>query len=155
MSFQHVRAIVVTVILLTLVGTSAYGRHIRVSENERLISRQREYFQSIRDRRFEILEEMIASEYRGVYRLGMIDKSKELADLRQFPLKDFSISDENIIFVSKKAAILSFRLHVIVTTPGSDVTEDDNITCVWKKTGKKWLLLSQTAVKSETVGMTG
>ena len=115
-----------------------------------VLTEQHRYFDLILAKRYDDLDAILAPEYLGTYRGGVIGKTKESSDLRNFPLAAYKISDERSLVVDKKTVIMSFHLHVKVTVDSKDLFEDDNICCVWHKTGNKWLLVSQAAVKTDT-----
>jgi len=112
-----------------------------------LIKLQSDYFESIKDRKYEIASAFLADDYTGVYSDGIIDREREVKDLHQFPLTEYTMSNEKVSFPNDLTGIVTFRLHVKITVNGKDFFEDDNIACVWTMHSKKWLISSQAAVK--------
>ena len=110
---------------------------------------QQRYFDLILQKKYSELDAILAPEYLGTYRGGIIDRAKESSDLRQFPLAEYKITDSRVVLLDKKTAINVFHVHVRVHVDGKDFFEDDNINCLWRKDGKMWRLVSQTAVKTE------
>src|SRR5262249_5408840 len=63
-----------------------------------LIKLQREYFEAIKDRRYDIASAFLADSYTGVYSDGIIDRAHEITDLQHFPLTEYQITNEKAVF---------------------------------------------------------
>lgn len=136
----------ITVLLLL----SAFGFYQASAQNKNedaVVARQKEFFEDVKSKKYEVLDNLLTADYIGTYSQGIIDKAHESKDLRQFNLTEYSMSEIKTAFPNNKTGLISFRLHVEVLVEGKKFTEDDFVHCVWTKHGKKWLLSAQTAVK--------
>ena len=133
-------------LLFWVSGNQAFAQTFSKQQNE-LIDKQKSYFDAVIKKNYEYLDGLLAEDYIGGYSLGIIDKAKESKDLREFPLKEYQMSETKVVLPNPKTGIIVFKLHVTVTVEGKDYSEDDILNCVWTKYGKKWLLSSQSAVK--------
>lgn len=124
------------------------GLPVNTDENE-LIKRQQQYFENIKNKKYDAAAADLADNYIGVYADGIIDRTRELKDLKAFAeiLADYQISQEKVTFPNEKTAIVTFHLHVKVMVNGKDFFEDDNVACVWTLNKKQWRMSSQAAVK--------
>ena len=141
--------LLVPVLLVLMTMFSVAQATFAATARDEVLKQQRNYFDLILAKKFDDLDKILAPEYVGVYRLGIINRAKESADLREFPLAEYKITDEHFISLDSKTAVLDVHLHVRVTVGGKDFFEDDNLSCVWRKAGKRWLLVSQAAVKTD------
>jgi hypothetical protein len=117
-----------------------------------LLERQRGYFDAIVRRDYKAVEATLAENYSATYALGIIDKKKEMEDVKNFPLAAFDISQPKVIFLSGQIATVSFKLHVKVVVEGKDFFEDDYLSCIWQKRKKDWIMVGQSAVKVKAEG---
>lgn len=137
-------------IFALIASIQAFGLAVTVKTDERvLIVRQQQYFENIKNKNYEAAAADLADNYVGVYADGIIDKTRELKDLKTFSqiLVDYLISQEMVIFPNHKTGIVTFHLRVKITINGNDFFEDDNVACVWVFQNKKWRMISQAAVK--------
>jgi ketosteroid isomerase-like protein len=142
------RKILLSIAVLMFISAFGFYEVSAQTKNEAaLIARQKAYFDAVIKKDYAFLDALLAEDYIGGYALGSIDKARESKDLREFPLKDFQISDIKTAFPNAKTEIIVFKLHVTVVYDGKDFSEDDFLNCVWTKHGKKWLLSAQSAVK--------
>src|SRR5260221_6087375 len=136
----------IATLLAAPVSLSANGLSSKASDAD-LLKLQHSYFDSIMARNYEAAIALLAENYMGVYADGIIDREREIKDLREFPLTAYEISQEKVLFPNAKVAVVNFHLHVKVTVDGKDFFEDDNLSCVWNLQKKKWRMVSQAAVK--------
>lgn len=136
-----------TIILILLIFT-AFAVSGRAADDKMLIERQRSYFDAIIRRDYKFVDNLLAKDYMGTYALGIIDKTREMTDLRAFPLAAYEITEPKVIFLNPKTAIISFKLSVKVIVDGKEFYEDDFLSCTWTKHKKEWLLSAQSAVKA-------
>lgn len=113
-----------------------------------LIDRQKSYFDAIIRKDYQAVDGLLARNYYATYALGIIDRAREMKDVREFPLVSYNISDSKVVFLDKRHALVSFKLHVKVVVEGKDLFEDDFLTCVWSKAKSGWQMSEQTAVKA-------
>jgi hypothetical protein len=145
-SFLNRLPILAAVFVLTAI--QAFGLSGNTSEGD-LIKRQQQYFEHIKNKKYDAAADDLAENYVGVYADGIIDRTRELKDLKTFSeiLADYQISQEKVTFTNPKTAIVTFHLHVKVSVNGKDFFEDDNVACVWTLNKKQWRMASQAAVK--------
>lgn len=135
-------------IILTSLICAAFAVQARAADDKLLIERQKSYFDAIIRRDYAFLDNLLAKDYMGTYALGIIDKTREMTDLRAFPLAKYEITEPKVVFLNPKTAIISFKLSVMVIVNGKEIYEDDFLSCTWTKHKKEWLLSAQSAVKA-------
>ena len=137
----------ILVIVSTALAIQAFGQAPGTNE-ARLIERQRSYFDAIIRKDYKTVDGLLAENYFATYALGIIDRAREMKDVREFPLVSYDISNTKVVFLDKKTALISFKLHVKVVVDGKDFFEDDFLSCVWIKGKAGWVMTSQAAVKA-------
>ena len=118
------------------------------SDEKALVDKQKSYFDAIIRKDYKTVDALLAENYYATYALGIIDRVREMKDVREFPLVSYDISETKVMFLDKKTGLISFKLHVKVVVDGKDFFEDDYLSCVWTKAKNGWLLTTQTAVKA-------
>lgn len=138
--------IAIVALLAAPISLSASNFPSKASDAD-LLKLQHSYFDFIIARNPDAAIGLLAENYTGVYADGIIDRVREIKDLKEFPLTGYEMSQENVIFPSSRVAVVNFHLHVKVTVDGKDFFEDDNLSCVWSLQKKGWRMISQAAVK--------
>src|SRR5689334_12279539 len=69
-----------------------------------VIKRQQQYFENIKNKKTDLVADIVADNYVGVYADGIIDRTRELKDLKTFAeiLADYQISQEKVAFPNPK-----------------------------------------------------
>ena len=117
-------------------------------DEKALIDKQKSYFDAIIRKDYVAVDALLAKNYFATYALGIIDRTREIKDVRDFPLVSYNISDTKVVFLNTKTGLISFKLHVKVVVDGKDFFEDDFLSCVWTKAKTGWVMTTQTAVKA-------
>ena len=142
------RKILLSIAVLMFISAFCFDQISAQNKNETaLVARQKSYFDAVIKKDYAFLDALLADDYIGGYALGSIDKVRESKDLREFPLREYQISEIKTAFPNAKTEIIVFKLHVTVVYDGKDFSEDDIMNCVWTRHGKKWFLSAQSAVK--------
>ena len=118
------------------------------SDEKKLIEKQKSYFDAIIRKDYKTVDGLLAENYYATYALGIIDRTREMKDVREFPLVSYDISGVKVVFLNKKTGLISFKLDVKVVVDGKDFYEDDYLSCVWTKAKSGWVMTTQTAVKA-------
>jgi hypothetical protein len=137
----------ILVIVSTALTIQAFSQAPGTNEKT-LIEKQRSYFDAIIRKDYKTVDGLLAENYFATYALGIIDRAREMKDVREFPLVSYDISNTKVVFLDKKTALISFKLHVKVVVDGKDFFEDDFLSCVWIKGKAGWIMTSQAAVKA-------
>jgi hypothetical protein len=134
-------------VLVLLVAAPAFAKGTD-AEAKVLIDKQKSYFDAIVRKDYKAVDGLLAENYYATYALGIIDRAREMKDIREFPLVSYDISEAKVVFLNKKTGLISFKLHVKVVVDGKDFYEDDFLSCVWTKAKNGWVMATQTAVKA-------
>lgn len=110
-----------------------------------LMDKERMAWKALQEKRVDDFGKLLADDYRGVSDEGISDKNRELSEVRQINFSNVIISDMNVVWVDKDAAVVSAVVTLDAATPdGKTQTSRARTTSVWTKRGKDWLVIYHT-----------
>ncbi len=115
------------------------------SMNNALMDKERMAWKAIQDKRIDDFGKMLTDDYQGVSGEIIMDKNKELAELRQLSFSNVMISDMKVIWADKNTAVVSSLVVLNVAAPdGKTENYKARTTTVWTKRGKDWMIVYHT-----------
>jgi len=122
---------------------------LAASEKDAMIDKEKAVWQTVQDKKYDAFRKNLADDFRSVYREGINDTDKEVADVKKADLKSFSFSDVTVVFPDKDTALLTYKVTTQGTQDGKDVSGTYNAASVWHKGAGGWLGVFHTEVKAE------
>ena len=115
------------------------------SMNKALMDNEQMAWKAIQEKRIDDFGKMLTDDYQGVSGDIIMDKNKEVAELKQLSFSNVMISDMKVIWADKKTAIVSALVALNVATPdGKTENYKARTTTVWTKRGKDWMIVYHT-----------
>jgi ketosteroid isomerase-like protein len=122
---------------------------LAASEKEEIIDKEKAVWQTVQDKKFDAFRKYLADDFRSVYREGINNTDKEVADVKKANLKSFSFSDANVVFPDKDTALLTYKVTTQGTQDGKEASGSYNAASVWHKQADGWRGIFHTEVKAE------
>src|SRR5438067_6169836 len=122
---------------------------IAAPDKEAIMAKEKEAWQTFKDKNAEGFKNVIDKDFRGAYADGMSDLAKELADMKKWDMKSFTISDYTAFSDEKDVIVTTYVVKIEGTFDGKDASGAYNAGSVWKKEGKDWMAIFHTNVKAE------
>ena len=119
------------------------------NDKDALIKTEKEVWQTVQDKKFDAFRKYLADDFRGVYGNGINNAEKEVASVKKMDLKSFSLSEIDVVFLDKGAALLTYKATSQGIEDGKDVSGSYNCASVWKKVGNDWRVSYHTDVKAQ------
>ena len=135
--------------LIAVVSFATAGLALAASDKDTIMAAEKDAWQSIKDKKFDVFQKMLGADYRGVYGSGINKADKEMADVRQLDLKSFTLGEMDVVFIDKDAALVTYQITIEATQGGGEVSGKANVASLWKKEGDGWRVAFHTDVKAE------
>ena len=118
-------------------------------DKDAIIAGEKDAWQNIKDKKFDVFQKMLATDFRGVYASGINKADKELASVRTLDFKSFTLGEMDVVFINKDAAMVTYQVTIQGTEGGKDISGKANAASIWKKDGNDWRIAFHTDVKAE------
>jgi hypothetical protein len=118
-------------------------------DKDAVIAAEKEAWQSIKDKKFDAFQKMLASDFRGVYANGINKADKEVVDVRTLDFKSFTLGEMDVVFIDKDAAMVTYPVTIEGTEGGKDISGKAYAASIWKKDGTGWRIVFHTDMKAE------
>jgi ketosteroid isomerase-like protein len=105
---------------------------------------------AVKDKDTEKFRNYLADDYVGIYDMGIVNKDEEIQSINDVDLKNFSMSDQKVVFPANDIAIVTYKASVSGTYKGKDFNDTYNVATTWVNKDGKWLNVSHTEVKPQT-----
>jgi hypothetical protein len=113
-------------------------------------AKEKAAWQAFKDKKADDFKKVVDKDFRGVYADGLADMDKELADMKKWDMKSFTISGYKAFSDEKDVIVTTYVVKIEGTFDGKDASGTFNAGSVWKKEGNDWLAIFHTNVKQET-----
>jgi len=133
-------AYVVTVLVATI-AVSIAG-----SDKDTVMANEKAAWQAFKDKKADDFKKVVDKDIRCVYPDGVSNMAKELADMKKWEIKSFSIGDFDSFSDEKDVIVSTYTVKVEGTFDGKDVSGTYNAGSVWKKEGSEWLAICHTNI---------
>jgi hypothetical protein len=119
------------------------------AEKDTIFAAEKGAWQSIKDKKFDQFQKMLASDFRGVYANGINNADKEVAEVRTLDFKSFTLGEMDLVFITKDTAMVTYQVNIQGTQGGKDISGKANAASIWKKDGNDWRVVFHTDMKAE------
>jgi hypothetical protein len=138
--------------LLTLTATALFALtalSFAASDKDTITEAEKSAWQSIKDKKFDAFQKMLATDFRGVYASGINKADKEVADVRTLDFKSFTLGEMDVVFIDKGCAMVTYQVTIEGTEGGKDISGKAYAASFWKKEGNDWRIAFHTDMKAE------
>ena len=104
-------------------------------------------WQAFKDKKADAFQKVVDKDLRAVYDNGIQKMSDELADMKKWDMKSFTISDFDMFSDEKDVIVTTYTVKIEGTVDGHDMTGTYNAGSVWKMEGNDWLAIFHTNIK--------
>jgi hypothetical protein len=118
-------------------------------EKDKAIAREKEAWQTFKDKKADEFRKMLAPDFRGVYAEDIDNTEKQMADLRKMELKSFELSDFDVQFPDADTAVVTYKVTMQFAMDGKEHGGTYNSGSVWKKSKGAWQVLYHSNVEQE------
>jgi hypothetical protein len=118
-------------------------------DKETIVAAEKDAWQNIKDKKFDLFQKMLTADFRGVYASGINTADKELASVRTLDFKSFALGEMDVVFIDKDTAMVTYQVTIQGTEDGKDISGKANAASIWKKVGNEWRVIFHTDVRAE------
>ncbi len=118
-------------------------------DKETIVAAEKDAWQNIKDKKFDLFQKMLAADFRGVYASGINKADKELASVRTLDFKSFTLGEMDLVFIDKDTAMVTYQVTIQGTEGGKDISGKANAASIWKRDGNDWRVVFHTDVRAE------
>jgi hypothetical protein len=118
-------------------------------DKETIVAAEKDAWQNIKDKKFDLFQKMLAADFRGVYASGINKADKELASVRTLDFKSFTLGEMDLVFIAKDTAMVTYQVTIQGTEGSKDISGKANAASIWKKDGSDWRVVFHTDVRAE------
>src|SRR5213079_3351792 len=123
---------------------------IAAPDKDAMMAKEKAAWQAFKDKNADDFKKVVDKDFRGVYAEGISDLNQELADMKKWNMKSFTISDYTAFSDEKDVIVTTYVVKVAGTFDGKDASGTYNAGSVWKKEKGAWMAIFHTNVKQET-----
>ena len=138
---KYITYLVAVFFAMTVVGLA--------DDKDAIEAKEKAAWQAFKDKKADDFKKVVDKDLRGVYAEGHADMDKEMADMKKWDMKSFTISDYKTFSDNKDVIVSTYVVKVEGTFGGKDASGTFNSGSVWKKEGNDWLAIFHTNVKQE------
>ena len=106
-------------------------------------------WEAYKSKQADAFKALMSKDYYGVYAEGVKTLDAELADMAKSDLRDYSFSDNKVVFPHPKMAVMTYKVKLQATADGRDVSGTYNSGSVWVQQGGKWVGAFHTESKAQ------
>ncbi|MGB9476205.1 MAG: nuclear transport factor 2 family protein [Candidatus Udaeobacter sp.] len=119
-------------------------------DKDAIEAKEKAAWQSFKDRKADEFKKVVDKDIRCVYEDGVSNLDKELADMKKWDMKSFTIGNYDAFSDEKDVIVTTYTVKVEGTFDGKDASGTYNSGSVWKKEGNDWLAIFHTNIKQGT-----
>src|SRR5436190_11020325 len=112
-------------------------------------AKEKSAWQAYKDKKADEFQKVVDKDFRGVYSDGIQKMSDELAGMKKWDMKSFSISDFDMFSDEKDVVVTTYTVKIEGTVDGKDASGTYNAGSVWKMENGEWLAIFHTNIKPE------
>lgn len=120
---------------------------IHAQTGEELIRQETNFYDSLRDKKMDILPTLFHPDFHGVHSGGYIDRKTEVEGFSFAVLDDYKFSNILVKFPAKNVGVIAYKAYIKGSYRGTDVTGISYHTSTWVKDGKNWKMILHTEVR--------
>ena len=106
-------------------------------------------WQAYKEKNAEAFKRVVDKDIKVVSADGISDMAKELADMKKWEIKSFTISNYETFSDEPDVMVSTYTVKLEATVEGKDVSGTYNAGSVWKIENGQWLAIFHSNVKQE------
>lgn len=114
-----------------------------------IIAKEKAVFEALKNKQFAEARKLWADDYTGVYDYGLLTAEQDLAAVRDFDLKSYSLADVKTTIPNRETAILTYKVTVSATLKGKDISGTYHVASVWCERNGEWQTVMHTDMKAQ------
>ncbi len=115
-------------------------------KGEEIIKMERFFYDSLKEKKLDVLPDLFLENFHGVFGAGYIDKNAEIKGFESAILLDYRFSEIIVKFPAKNVGIMIYRSYIKGSSKGQVVTGEAYRTSTWVKKRGKWGMILHTDV---------
>ena len=123
------------------------GSNAATPDKAAMEAKEKAAWQAFKDKNEAEFKKLVDKDVRAVYDTEVSNMAKELAAMKKWDMKSFTISDFDIFSDEKDVIVSTYTVKVEGTVDGKDMSGTYNAGSVWKKEGNNWLAIFHTNIK--------
>ncbi len=137
-------------LLCALIALAATGLvSAATPETEEMKAKETAAWQAFKDKDADGFKKVVDHDMVGIYSDGISDLAKNLADMKKWDMKSFTISDFKSHSDEKDVVVTSYKVTLQGTMDGHDGSGTYNAGSVWKQENSQWLAIFHSNVKAD------
>lgn len=137
-----------TCAIAALFATSAIAL-ADVPSTDEMKAKETAAWQAMKDKNADDFKKLVDRDVVEVHEDGIGDMAKALANMQKLDIKSFTISDFKSHSDEKDVVVTSYKVEVVGTFDGNDMSGTSYAGSVWKLENGAWLGIFHTSVKAE------
>ena len=105
-------------------------------------------WQAYKDKKADDFQKVVDKDIRVVSEEGVANMAKELADMKRWDIKSFTISDWDAFSDEPDVIVATYKVALQGTIDGKDASGSYHCGSVWKKEGANWLAIFHSNAKA-------
>ena len=122
---------------------------IAAPDKEAIMAKEKAAWQAFKDKNADDFQKVVDKDIRAVYVEGVSNMQGELASMKKWDMKSFTISDYTAFSDAKDVIVTTYVVKIEGTFDGKDASGTYNAGSVWKQEKGAWMAIFHTNVKQE------
>ena len=122
---------------------------IAAPDKEAIMAKEKAAWQAFKDKKADDFQKVVDKDIRAVYVEGVSNMQGELASMKKWDMKSFTISDFDAFSDEKDVIVTTYVVKIEGTFDGKDASGTYNAGSVWKQEKGAWMAIFHTNVKAE------
>ena len=105
-------------------------------------------WQAYKDKKADDFQKVVDKDIRVISEEGVANMAKELADMKRWDIKSFTLSDWDAFSDEPDVIVATYKIALQGTIDGKDASGNYHCGTVWKKEGPSWLAIFHSNAKA-------
>ena len=116
-------------------------------DKDTMLAKEKAAWQAFKDKNADAFQKVVDRDIRCVYDAGIMKLQDELASMKKWDMKSFTISEFEIFTDEPDVIVTSYKVQVEGAADGKDASGSYNAGSVWKQEKGDWLAIFHTNIK--------
>jgi hypothetical protein len=129
---------------------ASIGISIAAPDKAAIMAKENAAWQAFKDKKADDFKKVVDKDIRAVYAEGISNMEGELASMKKWDMKSFTINDFDAFSDEKDVMVTTYTVKVEGTVDGKDASGTYNAGSVWKLENGTWMAIFHSNMKAET-----